>query len=148
MYHAAQELEEVRSEAELSMHRPMKMHPTMFAWSTRSSVKGDPESATCVKLCEHIVQDGFLTSGEELWVAPMQGLEPEFHTLKSAFRNSSHESSIAPFSIGYLKGSARMNTLLVIMTFFIDDHVPVREVQQHLAEVACELLLLQMLLLM
>ena len=123
-YHCTQALCEVASEADLASTSPMAFHPTLFSFVRQSSLKGDPESAVCEKLCEQIMADGFITSGDEFLVAPLQGVG--LPSIKSAF-TSPGGASVVPFSIGYVKGSARMTTVLAIVAMCIDDGISVKE---------------------
>ena len=206
-YHQSQCLTEIPSEAHAAYGKPMVLHPTMFSWDTKSSVKGhwvmiclpsptvsarliswrkfhvhfcfatlhwpasmlfmqtgkkmnhstarpngfliskptsggqkqhrclqirnhakgNPEGCTCIRLCEQFVQDGFITASEPLWVNVVQCVDlPAF---PSAFKpDNESEPAMKPFSLGYIKGSARVTTLLAIISLFLDDEVSLQEV--------------------
>ena len=76
---------------------------------------------------EEYVRDGFVSAGDPLMVTQLQQVQPvEF---PSHFRPPPGDAfvPIAPFSIGYIKGSGRICTLLTICKLFIDDAVSMQE---------------------
>ena len=53
----------------------MVLHPVMFSWHQNSSLKADPEAETYIKILEHLLVDGFVSSGDELLVAPLLNVD-------------------------------------------------------------------------
>ena len=118
-YHTNKTLHTVASERVLQDHKAMIFHISSFSFQKQSSVKPDPEALTCIKICERLVHEGFLSAEEPLWVAPLAGIDPpNLHSV-----HGSSADTLPPMSVGYIKGSARMNTLLTILSFFADDQM-------------------------
>ena len=72
--------------------------------------------------CKEFVRDGFVTSGDPLCVNPIQ--DARAFPFKSPFEPPEPvpgAESMTPFVLGYVKGSARMCTLLVVCLLFLDD---------------------------
>ena len=125
-YHNDKNLTEVESEHDIAGHRPMCLHPAMFSFHEKSSLKGHPEGATCEKLCDQILIDGFVSSGDDLLVAPLQ--QVTLVDFPSAFQNPTPtDPSMVAFSVGYVKGSARMSTLLAIISMVSDEELLLSE---------------------
>ena len=126
-YHNDKNLTEVVSEHDIAGHRPMCLHPAMFSFHEKSSLKGHPEGATCEKLCDQILIDGFVSSGDDLLVAPLQ--QVTLVDFPSAFQTPTptENPSMVPFSVGYVKGSARMSTLLAIISMVSDEELVLSE---------------------
>eukprot|EP00959_Pyramimonas_sp_CCMP1952_P222723 4656368-Pyramimonas_sp.AAC.1 len=72
-----------------------------------------------MKLTEHLARDGFVTTVEPLLVTSLH--EGALEGLPKM------PNGITSFSVGFVKGSARMSTLLAILTMFVDDNISLRE---------------------
>lgn len=103
---------------------PSIFHPSHFAWSDESSMKGHPEACIAVRLTEEFVKDGFITSSEPLLITLMNSIEP---AVCGPLFPAAGGQALDPFSLGFVKGSARVTTLLCILRFFIDDGVSLQE---------------------
>ena len=82
------------------------LHPALFAWGDDSSVKSRPEICTSLRLLQEYLMDGFLTNAEPLHITELMV--------------SAEEYNLGLCSIGYIKGQARMTTLLCILSRVID----------------------------
>ena len=95
-------------------------HPAMFSFANGGSVKGHPEQNTAIKLTEHLARDGFVTTVEPLLVTSVHD--------RALDELPKMPNGVTSFSVGFVKGSARMSTLLAILTMFVDDSISLREV--------------------
>ena len=91
---------------------PMVLHPAQLSFAPESSCKGDPEQHISLKICAQIINTGFLSANDVLKVTELLGLE--------AHPNMPFGGP-KMFSVGHVKGSARINVLLAICMFFIQD---------------------------
>ena len=68
-----------------------------------------PGPQACLALAERIVMEGFVSSGEVLYLShmPVGDLSENW--------GIEGENAILPFSLGFVKGSARMSTLLCVL---------------------------------
>ena len=87
-------------------------------------MKGHPGACVAIRLTEEFGKDGFITSSEPLLISPMNGVGPA--TCGPLFP-AAGGLALEPFSLGFVKGSARVTTLLCILRFFIDDGVSLQE---------------------
>ena len=123
-YQAEYPLPEVDFERLGLAEKPFLLHPAAFSWEDRSSLKGPPDSKVCLQLAEEILTDGFLTANDSVLVAPM---EPRSEPLSFGppLPASPGQQAIAAFSIGYVKGSARIMTLMAMLLLFAQDQINV-----------------------
>ena len=104
--------------AELS-GAPLVFHPTQFSWSAESTIKGAPEAKVVLALTETMLSDGFITAGDPLLVASapiISSLTPPDPPFASA-------QALPAFSVGCVKGNARVTTLMCVLSFFVFDKV-------------------------
>ena len=81
---------------------PFCLHPALFAWGDEASVKSHPEICTSLRLLQAYLMDGFLTNTEPLHITEQ--------------KESAEQYNLGLRSIGYIKGQARMTTLLCILS--------------------------------
>ena len=62
-------------ETELAAHPALALHPSLFSWHVKSSIKPDPEAAVCLRLVEWFEVEGFTSSEEPFWLAPLSGVD-------------------------------------------------------------------------
>ena len=97
------------------------VHAAALGFDSDCSLKPPPGRDLFKQLSEHILQDGFLTSGEPLLVVQSrpepEGPDGASHatTLKAPWPSQGPGPSLAATSLGYLKGMARVTTTLVII---------------------------------
>ena len=71
-----------------------------------------------------IMQDGFVTSGDPLLVVRSHELELRVRNMDAPWASGPGQLDILlPFGMGYMKGKARMFTLLTILSLVVDDQV-------------------------
>ena len=115
-------LPEVQSDAQ-SLTPANIVHPACFAFTGEElSVKPAPDLSTSLRLADEILRDGFVTSGEPILV-----------TQPASLRNGSircpwkHVGDMIPQCLGYLKGQARMTTVLAIVSMCMDKEIDLKE---------------------
>ena len=115
-------LPEVQSDAQ-SLTPANIVHPACFAFTGEElSVKPAPDLSTSLRLADEILRDGFVTSGEPILV-----------TQPASLRNGSircpwtHVGDMIPQCLGYLKGQARMTTVLAIVSMCMDKEIDLME---------------------
>ena len=82
---------------------PEILHISKFAWDPSCSLQDVTNVSTCVDLSERFVTEGFKTAGEPLIVRP----------------GSNVVAPIDSFSVGYVKGKARMTSLLALIHYYM-----------------------------
>ena len=109
-------------------HLPHVLHPTQFDWSDDSSIKPHPDAKTVLSLTERIMAEGFQSADEVLLVKAAGADILPVHAFGPPIPPSTPSSvPLGAFTMGYIKGSARMNTLLTILSFFYIDKVKLSE---------------------
>lgn len=83
------------------------------------------------KLAAEILQDGFVTSGDPLLVVRNPELEHHMRNMDAPWAlGPGQQGVLLPFTLGYMKGKARMFTLLTILSLAVDDHVELEKAWQ------------------
>lgn len=78
-----------------------------------------------------ILQDGFVTSGDPLLVVRNHELEYRMRNMDAPWAAGPGQlDSLLPFALGYMKGKARMFTLLTILSLVVDDQVDLEKAGQ------------------
>lgn len=108
-------------EHEMAQQRPLVMHPAMFAFHSDSSIKGNPEENVCMKLVAEYAHDGFLSASDPVFVKAVECQDTDMMQGFSGWTGPPGHRALVPQSIGYQKGSARVITLLALLSFFITD---------------------------
>jgi len=107
---------------------PLRLHLACFSFSVLASQKGEPEDGVVKMLAEQILHDGFVSSGDPLFVScPAELLAEVSQDKLKAPWMTNVGNPLHPFSIGYVKGQARILTLLTILTIGLDDKVDFNE---------------------
>lgn len=125
-YHAAQQLPAVM-EADMAAGRPLVLHPAMFSFHSKSTLKGHPQLNTCCRLAEEIMQDGFVTGSEPLLVKALPELVQDIEWGLPFTWGQAPGPGVAllqPQSLGCVKGSARVCTTLCLLSLVLEDSAP------------------------
>ena len=105
------------------------IHIAMFSFSEHASAKSAPEMLVTMKLVEQVVLDGFITLMDELKITMPHAL------LQDALPSpTSPPGTLGAQTIGYIKGQARMNMLLCLLSLVLDDGVDLVQVHPILYE--------------
>ena len=88
--------------SELAQALPIALHVSSFSYHTEAAVKPAPGRDLTLQLVDHYLADGFITSGEVLLVSQPTALKQAGERLP-------------PFTVGYVKGQARMLSLLGLL---------------------------------
>lgn len=134
VYHAALQLPAVQ-EADMAMQKPLLLHPAMFSYHSQSTLKGHPQQNTCCRLAEEILQDGFATGSEPLLVKAIPELVKEIEWgpgLTWGHPAGPGMAVLPPQSLACVKGSARVSTVLCLLSLVLED-----ESAGRLAEAPC-----------
>ena len=119
-------------EAKLHAQAPDTVQPMIklplgsFSFQAESSLKPDPDHQLASELATRFLREGFITVSEPLQV--MQTSE----CLKLATETGlvapwANMGALVPFSIGYLKGKARVHTLLALLSIMMDNKVDIAQ---------------------
>ena len=104
----------------------------MFSFSEHASAKPAPEMLVANKLVEQIVLDGFITVMDELKITMPHALLQDLAAPNAA--PNTPEGPAGAQSIGYIKGQARMNSLLCLLSLVLEDGVDLAQVHPILYE--------------
>ena len=119
---------EALQEHEMAEKRPLVMHPATFAFHNESSIKGHPEENVCLKLVAEYAHDGFLSATDPVFVKQAQCQDGDFLKDLGLWVGPPGHGPVVPQSIGYQKGSARVVTLLALLSFCVaDEDVDVKQ---------------------
>ena len=110
------------TEEMLAQSPPLAIHVGAFAFQEGCSVKPPPGRDLFLTLAEHILKHGFVTSGDALYVSgavasrgdPFEAPWP---------REGSDMAPLEPFSLGFVKGRARMTILLAVLHVMYSDNI-------------------------
>ena len=127
LYHDNKNIPQV-GEDDMGHSLPLVFHPAMFSMSAKASVKGPPEAHVVEKLVEQICMDGFVSGGEPLLIMPLPDSDVPALGLPPPVLCMEPHQAIAPFSIGYVKGQARVLTMLCMLSLAIEDNVDLTQV--------------------
>ncbi|CAK0825428.1 unnamed protein product [Prorocentrum cordatum] len=114
-------------EAEMSTELAQTVHVLALGFDSGCSVKGPPGREVAMQLCEHIMMDGFVTNGEPLLITQPQEL------LKVG-PPAPWAGGLTTMSLGYVKGQARVTTLLSILFLYFKKNFDVSKEHPVLAE--------------
>ena len=96
-------------------HAPLCLHPALFAFGVEASMKTLPELNVALRLAEEMLLGGFQSHTEPVQIT----------VVKVPNLSEQPESPLPIQSIGYIKGQARVCTLLGLFSFMIDAKVNV-----------------------
>ena len=105
---------------------PLCLHPVHFAFGPTASMKALPEMNVALRLAEEMLLDGFLSQTEPVQIAVVVVPDGEMA-----------ESPLPIQSIGYVKGQARVCTLLGLLSIMMDANVDVANTLPNLYRTAC-----------
>ena len=112
LYHTSATIPSV-SDAELSAAVPVTVHIASLGFSADCSLKPAPGADISVQLAAQILQDGFVTVGEPLLV--VQSQDPANYKNNVQLWGNDKTLSLGTFSLGYLKGMARVSSALALL---------------------------------
>jgi len=105
---------------ELDRAPPTKMHIVFFSFSSSSSLKGPPEALKSSRLAARMIEEGFMSSTDPIWVRPE--LEDNGPPVPRAKMGVCPPGPLPPaFSCAYIKGSTRITTMLALMGVAISE---------------------------
>ena len=99
--------------AELGKAKPTVLHIAAFAWGDSSSIKPSPGEDTCNELLAWIEKDGFVTGSEPIRVAQPEACKVELGCAHPQWQCG--PDRLLKGSVGYLKGRARMETMIMVL---------------------------------
>ena len=111
-YHHGAEIPPV-AESDIGTTTPTPLQMTALGFDADSSHKPSPGMALFSVLMEQILRDGFITSSEPLLV--LQSRPAENIPLLPTYGNSGDAVKLPTFSVSYLKGYARVCSLMAIL---------------------------------
>jgi hypothetical protein len=111
------------AETERTANSEVVLHLAQFDFSPAATMKGPPGLRTATLLADDILTSGLITVGDPvLVVCPLSetsGTVPSPWPAHDAGKPTSEA-----FSMGYIKGAARICTLHVLVTLCLDDNLP------------------------
>ena len=108
------------TENDLAQSPPAAFHVASLAFSDLSSIKPPPGKELAVQLIDFFLKEGFVTSGEPLLISMPESLVEENRGVTSPW-DSEGKVTLAPFSVGYVKGRARATSLLALLHVMYSD---------------------------
>jgi len=125
------------TEEMLAQNPPLAVHVGAFAFQDGCSVKPPPGKDLFLSLAEHILKHGFVTSGDALFVGGV--VSPLNDALSAPWPHQMDESTVlSPFSLGFVKGRARMTALLAVLhVMFKDNLADVASLHKVLFDTVC-----------
>ena len=103
-------------EENMATEAPIKLHVSHFSFDNDSSITPHPDSDICNKIIERILVEGFTSGREPLWIKGCGGTDFVSVPLGPP-----------PRSIGYVKGSARVCSLLAILSVMLEEEVNIEQ---------------------
>ncbi len=92
------------------------LHLVQLGFSRLSTVKGFPAIRVSLLLADEMITSGFITQADPLTVSPL--VERRLENVKGPWVGASNGDA---FSVGYVKGAARVCALHTLVTLGIDD---------------------------
>ena len=109
--------------ANLSKHLPVVIPLAAFGWGADCSVRRPPERGTAKRLAAKLMKDGFVSSGEAVLIH----LNTTSEVATSVTVTPPWEGTLRPLSVGYMKGQARVLTLLCAVTYYLDHWAEIQD---------------------
>lgn len=100
-------------------HAPMILHLSKFRFDVKASFQKAPLIETSEKLLEQITRDGFVTTSEPVLVVHRE--------------SRAGEGLLQPFSVGFMKGQARVLTLMAYVHYNLQHEIPLPPVVKETA---------------
>ena len=99
-------------------------HLAQIDFSEQASFRGPPALRTCCLLADEILTDGFVTKGDPLLVTCKQYLKGSIDNVTAPWPAQDQGKPTMPaFSMGFVKGMARICTLHTLVTLILDDDI-------------------------
>ena len=121
---------------------PIRLPLAAFSFAKTCSVKPDAGHQLVLDLAERFMLEGFLSSTEPVIVTQTAELIQVSDQL--ALKSPSPDyRALQPFSLGFLKGKARVHTLMGLMSIFVDNNIDPKQVSWQISfffasqEIAC-----------
>ena len=114
-YHHSEKIPPV-SAADLGTTPPVCLHVSALGFDKACSFKPPPGRALFMQLLEQYLTDGFVSQGEPLMIVQSRGTGlPDNHCPWSS--DGDNQGPLPCFSVGYLKGMARVTTLMCLLHY-------------------------------
>ena len=106
---------------------PIFLPLAAFSFAKNCSVKPDADHQLVLDLAERFMLEGFLSATEPVIVLQTAELiqVADQLALKSPWAS---QGALQPFSLGFLKGKARVHTLMALMSIFVDNNIDPKQV--------------------
>jgi len=101
---------------------PVFLPLAAFSFDKNCSMKPDADHQLVLDLAERFLMEGFLSSNEPLLVLQTAELLQVSDQL-GVQAPWIGQGSLRPFSLGFLKGKARLHTLMALMSIFVDNNI-------------------------
>ena len=106
------------------------MHLTTLGFDVDCSLKPPPGRDLLCSLIEHFLQDGFVTASEPLLI--VQSRPPKSFENLPVFKPSLKGGDLPTFSLGYLKGFARVSSLMAFLFKVFELKLDLKKVHEKL----------------
>ena len=140
-YHYSSNLPWVEGELALGSAAPLAMHIVTMGYTLGCSLKPPPGLVTSTMLLEQYAVDGFITSGEPLFVCQPSALQ-ELKIYEGLDLYTGPPPLIKMHSLGYIKGQARTLNLMALLVWCYINDVQIREIHPKLWE-TCRIVYVQ-----
>lgn len=114
-------------EQALAKSQSIRLPLAAFSFASVSSLKPDADHAFVVKVANLILKHGFITATEPLLVTSPAELYQIAQGLGVPLPWAG-DGTLLPFSLGFVKGRARMHTLLTLLAICYDNKIDVKTV--------------------
>lgn len=114
-------------EQALAKSQSIRLPLAAFSFHPSSSLKPDADRAFVVKLANLILKHGFISATELLLVTSPAELY-QLAQSSGVSRPWNDEGTMLPFSLGFVKGKARMHTLLTVLAVCHDNQINLKVV--------------------
>eukprot|EP00435_Cladocopium_sp_Y103_P071632 s59_g38.t1 len=114
-------------EQALAKSQRIRLPLAVFSFHQMSSLKPDADHAFVVKLANLILKHGFISATEPLLITSPAELYQMAQSL-GVPKPWDEPGTLLPFSLGFVKGKARMHTLLTLLAVCHDNNVPLKTV--------------------
>ena len=105
----------------------LTFHPAQMAFGDKASLKGAPDGRIAIQLCEQYLKDGFVSAGDPIMVLTVDiddSAELFGPPVKAVGQNV---ASLTAFPVEYVKGSARTQTLLALLSILLNDDIDIEQ---------------------
>lgn len=102
---------------------PAIVHLAFLDFTENCSLKGPPSLKVSLQLLEEMATDGFVSTGEPILVRAIQ----KDTVMDGPWKVDHPEDTIGAFSLGFVKGAARICTLHAIICVALEDRVDLKK---------------------